>query len=1033
MKPLRLRLQAFGPYPRRSEVDFRPLASGGLFLIHGPTGAGKTSILDGLSFALFGSASGGERASDALRSDRAPADVLTEARLEFALGADVYRVTREPKQQVAKLRGEGLKTSAPKGVLEKLATREADLDEGTWDLVASGDTKVTEAIVELLGMTEEQFRQVVVLPQGQFRKFLSAGSTEREDLLEQLFRTHRFRELTEMMQERSEALAKSVADERAKAAALLTSLDVSTAEDLDLKADESRARLAELERTAPDLETLHARESDRLSSARSFAKARAELVSLEAKKLDLDRERAEIEGFRRALADERRSRPVTDCDRRVREIESDIAQLGRDADQAEAARVKAMNEVTRSRETLSQLEAKRTEAGTWDVERRKIEDLLPKVSRLLALANEGRTLGETAARYDRETEDLERRLDETKSKRPALQKKIDDLQDLFAKAAEIAEDLGRLTAEKDDAAKLFVRIGDLEKRRETAHRTRTELDDIEKEWSAKQRDLSRAKLAYHQAQAARLAAELEDGDPCPVCGSTTHPDLAHAAPGAPSQEALDSMEADFARLTDSRARAKSRLESLEAEIASASEELATSLEGPAEEWKSRIVAKGSALKSRIEVLQAQKLASQEAKAAFEAARRERETLETSVAGFETKLTASRAKRDEAREKARSLAAQLAELERDVPADRRDLAALEERGKSLAAALDRFRAEEASARESGDKAAAAGAAATERAKTLSERIVTRTKDLESATTAREEAIRKAGFSTLEEARRAALPDSELARLEERVRRHETEGARLDGQLQKLRADVAAAPEDVRDLAAIESSFAEIDRRRMNAQAERMALAERLVQLEKARERSRDTAAEIARLEQRYSFVGRLADVSLGRPPNELRINFQRYVLASRLDEVLEQASRRLHTMSRGQFTLRRARKAEDKRRSAGLDLEVEDAYTGTARATASLSGGEGFLASLALALGVADVVQMHLGGVRLEAVFVDEGFGTLDPEALELAMRVLADLQAGGRIVGVISHVPELRDQIARRLAVRKTVDGSEIAWETGSI
>ena len=186
----------------------------------------------------------------------------------------------------------------------------------------------------------------------------------------------------------------------------------------------------------------------------------------------------------------------------------------------------------------------------------------------------------------------------------------------------------------------------------------------------------------------------------------------------------------------------------------------------------------------------------------------------------------------------------------------------------------------------------------------------------------------------------------------------------------------------------------------------------------------------KLESRHGVWGKLAAVANGHPSHNLsRVNFQRFVLATRLDEVLEQASHRLFLMSRGQFTLKRAQTLEDRRKNAGLDLEVEDSQSGSTRPTSSLSGGEGFLASLALALGLADVVQSRLGGMRLDAVFVDEGFGTLDSEALELAMKTLSELQAGGRMVGIISHVPELKDQIARRLIVRKTPIGSSVHWE----
>jgi exonuclease SbcC len=215
------------------------------------------------------------------------------------------------------------------------------------------------------------------------------------------------------------------------------------------------------------------------------------------------------------------------------------------------------------------------------------------------------------------------------------------------------------------------------------------------------------------------------------------------------------------------------------------------------------------------------------------------------------------------------------------------------------------------------------------------------------------------------------------------------------------------------------------------AKAISLAESINRFEAAAERIENASRELKLLEDQHRIFGRLAAVALGQlPHNPSRVNFSRFVLGAKLDEVLEHASRRLYAISRGQFRLRRSQGTDgDRRRASGLDLEVEDIFSGTCRATPSLSGGEGFMASLCLALGLADVVQSDLGGVRLETVFVDEGFGTLDSETLELALKTLIELQAGGRVVGVISHVADLREQIPQRICVRKSPLGSTAAWE----
>ncbi|MEK7357787.1 MAG: SMC family ATPase [Bdellovibrionota bacterium] len=1033
MKPLRLRLQAFGPYPRESVVDFRSLVDGGLFLIHGPTGAGKTSILDGICFSLFGRASGAERAPDALRSDRAPGDLPTEARLEFALGADVYRVTRQPKQELTKKRGEGLKTSRPEGVLEKLARGETDLDAGTWDLVASGDKKTDEAVVGLLGMNEDQFRQVVVLPQGQFRKFLAAGSDEREELLERLFRTHRFRELGESMEGRKRLLEREISERRTKAAALFSSLDVETESDLIAMSETSRARLDEINAGEAEIERRHKEASERLTAARAVAKTLRDLEALEARRIELDRERLEIGAIGKRLKDERRARPVSECDRRVIEIEGDVARLRSEIARATEARARSEAELASAQSLRESLLQRRPEAKAWEREVDEIGFLFPKASRLIKEKADLIAIDAELSKLEASAGETSSRLAKLKESKPELDTRSEAMQEKIGAASELADEHTRLVREIEAARELFKRVADRQKVVSRLADARQAAEKSELHWGETNRTTSRMKLAYHVSQASRIAAELEDGDPCPVCGSTDHPHPAVLPAETPTQTEIDTIEAKLAQANEAKLRARAFADSVSDELTRIDSDIATVLTGTPDAWETQVRENGAALKVRLDAIEAVRSAAKAAQIELVKLKSEREGIDREIAILEKKLEAEAATRDDRRTKNQELQTRVSELEVIVPVDRRDLDALETRGRLLGRKLDGFREAEKLAQAKAERASNEGAAAIERVKTLEEKIAERDANLTSSREALAARLSEAGFATLDEARAAALPDSEVASLEARVREFEAEWARVDGRVQELRTEAASAPPEHKDLASTEVLFAEVDAARTSQRVERLSLADRIRQLETARERSREAGREIERLETRFKVVGRLAEISAGRPPNELRINFQRYVLASRLDDVLEQASRRLHSMSSGIFSLKRARRTDDKRKSAGLDLEVDDAFTGTSRGTASLSGGEGFLASLSLALGLADVVQMHLGGVRLEAVFVDEGFGTLDPEALELAMRVLADLQAGGRLVGIISHVPELRDQIARRLAVRKTVDGSEIAWETGAV
>ena len=375
--------------------------------------------------------------------------------------------------------------------------------------------------------------------------------------------------------------------------------------------------------------------------------------------------------------------------------------------------------------------------------------------------------------------------------------------------------------------------------------------------------------------------------------------------------------------------------------------------------------------------------------------------------------------------------EIARLESAIPVELRDPERLKHQGQQLTAQIEAYAAESAKVAASFESSSSALAALKSSIETLRAQATAKSSDL--AVTEKDRAQRLSANGFVYDRRGSLLlpPPPMISPLSKNsVVISITSGPQVEARLKDIEALLASSePVDRTRLAVLETEFSEFDRERTSRAAQGLARQERLEQMESSVKKIASLEERVVASEKTHAVIGKLADASAGRAPNLSRVGFQRYVLGSRLDEVLDQASRRLHAMSRGQFALRRSKQADDKRKNAGLDLEVEDSLSQTARPTASLSGGEGFLASLALALGLADVVQNHLGGVRLDAVFVDEGFGTLDPEALEQAMRVLSDLQAGGRMVGIISHVPELRDQITKRLVIKKALEGSTVAWE----
>jgi exonuclease SbcC len=1028
VKPLRLSMQAFGPYAAQSEIDFRSLSRGGLFLIHGQTGAGKTSILDGICFALFGTSSGNDRSSEGLRSDLAASTLPTEVVFELMLGTETYRVLRRPKQMLKKVRGEGLAVQQPKGELWKLGAAD-------WELVTSGDKKTDERIAELIGMTEEQFRQVVVLPQGQFRKFLSASSDAREKLLETLFRTEKYRKLAEHLADQASLLAEEIGAQKQNLAAQLSSLEIGAADELEARFNEAVEQVKALDGSSTGLEERLAAAAERLRAAQRRAQAASELGALINRESTLNENAAEIHQLSEKLERDRRSRPVLTVDASILQHERDLARIS--GSRASEQRLLSISESNLSDATKSRdaLERRLPEIDALKAEQQSLREIYASAKRLKT-EQDGLTALEAAAETAASgLRSLEQKLSTARDSRISLGEKI---QALEARASKLETARVQRRHEQTQLDTLLEELREVEQGTYQVEHAEAFHRESKEAWEAARTVVTKLKIEFHLSQASRLSAELEDGAPCPVCGSIDHPRLAGKTGAAPSSaeqvstepEVLEDAELALERASMRHASAQERAKSASETLSKSTARLEKrfGLEpGLSDRARQSIENSERALAELDRVV----LDSESAHAESRACKTKLATLEVQTLQLESDVRLATSKRDESILRVETTKARVLELLTQVPPERRDLALITARGQLLTVQTDTFAKELSTAIDLYQETLQATTAARANIETLGKEIEQKTKELRTQTNERDALLASSGFATLDECRAAGLSAPQARMFEEKRRAYDDERAIVLSRLAELRAELAAFAPWAEDLETRRNEHRVADLERTENHGRTLALKERILLLETARTRIGKLTKALTALEEKYKVVGRLGAVAAGQPPHNLsRVNFARFVLASRLDDVLELASRRLYSMSRGQFTLKRALLGADKRKNAGLDLEVEDAHSGSTRPTSSLSGGEGFMASLSLALGLADVVQNELGGVRLDAVFVDEGFGTLDSEALELAMKTLAELQAGGRIVGVISHVPELKDQIARRLLVRKTPEGSQVGWES---
>jgi len=985
MRPHRLRLSAFGAFAGTVEVDLDRLAEAGLFLMHGPTGAGKTTLLDGLGFALFGRVPGARQGAKRLRSDHANEALRTEVQAEISFGARRFRITRSPEQQRAKLRGNGLTTEPAKVLFEELV-------DGRWDTRSTRVGEADQEIADLVGMSAEQFFQVVLLPQGEFAQFLRADSVKRAEVLQKLFATERFGDVEKWLASRRVETQRLVREGR-DAVAILTArvAEVAGLEETTVEA-EGQDELAdpvpwaegllvaalEAESAAGQLVGERALERD---VARVSLDAASALADLQRRRAGALRRREEIELRRPQLV---ALQQEADAATRAAEVAGVVAEVGtrrarRDA--ALAAEAVARSTLVASglepdldgaelvrlasgcRERMGQLDALRTVDAARSQELAAAAVALAEQARALTEVAELEVLLATLPTRREQAEALVRRGRDAAERRPVL----------------VAEQERLVVLRPDVVTLVQVETRLLQRAEEHLSARQQHVALLEKA-----NDLRTASI---NTMVAKLAFALEDDTPCPVCGALEHPD-----PSALRDEGVTTEDEELAR------RAADEASQLVAEI---------------EALLAADRATAAALRERVDGMTPAGIEAMLSDLAVELA-----VLDVSATEGER---AERAQADLERALREATSAHVAASARADASARRAAdasARAQAAAAQLAGALDGHADLDAA-----HSAVEAGAVAAELAQEATQALVIAQEELDAAVRAAETACTARGFACLDDVREAARQDAWRAGTATHLRSAADGEAAVLAELGDPVLDVPLeppAPVEERTLAVAvaDAELATATGAFAQAQGRRTGLERLVPELEGAVRALRPRLDEAA-------AVRRLADLCAGQGQNALRMTLSSFVLAARLEEVAAAASVRLRRMTQGRYELVHTDGGRGNGR-AGLGLLARDSWSGQDRDTATLSGGETFLASLALALGLADVVMAEAGGSRVEALFVDEGFGTLDEETLDEVMDVLDGLREGGRVVGLVSHVAELRQRIPAQVEVRKTRAGSDL-------
>lgn len=1011
MKPLRLTMKAFGPYAGEESLDFTDLKGRNFFLIHGPTGAGKTSILDAMCFALFGDSSGEERKSKQMRSDHAEQNSSTEVTFEFQLGQDRYRVTRSPEQERAARRGNATVTTKGQATLWKMTDQTANPV-----VIASKASDVTEKIEQLLGFKSNQFRQVVLLPQGKFRQLIMANSNEREAILEALFKTEIYRRIEEALKEKASGVGDQIKEKKSRQALILEQAGAGCLEEVEEKRQTAILQAEQAKLKIADCKDKEAMAQKLLVVARETVQKLEEVEQAQQVLSQLTQEKECFSEKQAELAQARRAQSLAAIEITLKQRAEEFEQAKAKVSQAEESLVSA-EEKNREQEQLLVLETGRQVER--DEAAKKLAFLTELGTKVKELDSARQKCSAAEKRYkqvDAQRQASQKRLTDYQSTLEQLQKQVVELEVKGAKVDALNLTLKHLEQSYADRLRIDQLSSELVEKKKDATEGSACLSALSSRLEDARHELGQLEDGFANAQAAILSSKLVGGEACLVCGSTEHPKPAKITGALPTESTLKTkrdeikqLESAVADLSQDNQKHLAVIAKLEAETDSLMKRLGELSAVDVHELAKRVE---TAKELHLITLQSKtQLAEWQNQMVKVKGQLEQEKLQFD--GADAQLSETKTEFAQAH-------AVAAERETQIPPDLHDPQMVEQSRRKAQQILDALKESFAKVQESARRASELLVAA----KTTLEKA----KEVQSLSdghlqTQKQEflaAMKEAGFSGLQEFKLARRTNEEIVQLDKEIARYQADLAAAEDRL--LRARKAADNLERPDIETLENSYRLSKEQTELIVREEASVSERLRQIQVWLNELTKVLQEIENLESRFGVVGRLAEVASGK--NAFGVTFQRFVLGALLDDVLIASSQRLRIMSKGRYHLQRMTSRADKRTAGGLDLEVFDTYTGTARPVATLSGGESFIASLSMALGLADVVQSYAGGVYLETIFVDEGFGSLDPESLDLALRALRDLQQGGRLVGIISHVPELKEQISARLEVVPGRSGS---------
>lgn len=1009
MRPLEISMEAFGPYLQKNTIDFSRLWEHRIFLISGPTGGGKTAILDAMCFALYGKATGGQREFSQMRSTMAGDSQDTAVSFQFQLHGEVYRF--DLGLHIHFKKGSGQRE-------ERLQAACYRRENGEWKLLESKSPRAVFSYAEqLLGFSYDQFSQLIVLPQGEFRKFLLAGSVEREQILQKLFRTQKWNQIATQIDQMAKQAGQGLDALFARRAALLEQEEVSSSVELLEKEALCREELDKTKQEAEKLTRLFLLYQRRLEEGRLLHSQFSELEQLEKRSSELEAFKDQMLEKEEKLFNAKKAEALQPYyfqwkeafkDRQAKKMAVEAAyrnaQIAKD--RLEEVKKEAV-EIGALREMLSALSEKKGQ----------LSGRLEEARRLEKLVKEWGGLKEQEARQ-------KARMQEAQGRVELAEKQVNDGEAYVFKQRELIDRSSQAYAVLSQCREILEAYELREKRQELQKERQERL-------LACQAAEKNAEILYRTAEgnygklfeqrrereASQLAKDLQEGKPCPVCGSVHHPSPAIPLPEEVTlEEALhalkEELEAKEARWQEARQEGRmaeqsfavAREEWEEAQkrcalLPMSREEALRNLDS-CEEYLNRI-------KKAEEILPKAKERLEQRKRELTAASSEKEAASSMLENIRREMETKAALARECTERLGGAGPE--EIEKQAEELSGKISQLNEKIQKISQEEEKAGIEAAKAAEQKEQSFQRNQEAREREQQLWRQW--------------QERAKAAGFELEEELSAWMMEQEAVSALEKELQEYQQERRETENKRSALANRLRQ--EDRPELSDLEEKAQRAREKKAAADQRLGALEARWKQCAAVLRQLDEFESRRGKEEERYQRLEKIRNLVRGKNP--LKTPLGQFVAGLMLDDILKAANLYLEKLSRGRYWLHRMTGDFSGGGSKGLELEVFDSHSGVLRPVGTLSGGEMFLASLSLALGLAEVVQQSAGGMNLDSIFIDEGFGTLDEETREAVMLALQQIRQSGRMVGMISHVSELKELIKAHIEVYRLPTGESRA------